>query len=440
MSSANARWLLQLLLFLFVICYVIGFEEVSMISSGSFQMGSDKGQFDEAPKHLVRLSDFYVDRYEVSIKNWVIITDFASKNRYQFSESQQFPKRGPGWYSGADRLDFPMNMITWFDAIKWCNARSEYMGRLPLYYDFYTNETIRDQNLDSSSEIAVYWNRSGYRLPTEAEWEKAARGNAAGYKFPWGNSIDGNMANYKLSGDPFDDGSTPVGYFSGKQDISVKDYSFGGEKRNPIDNKNIYGLYDVVGNVSEWCWDWYDDKWYQNQKNSNRDDRGPAREDLTFIDPAKVHRGGGFKNDNTSESGESLRIAFRHVSYPHEYSTGIGLRTVRGNFHDPLWADSKTTEFDDWMYSSWLGYYFQAKNLWSFFPSIGWVYPYGHGSYDNWLYFHSIQSWMWTSKSIHPWHFEPTLKIWYKLDINEGLSSRFLSQDLTREILILDAK
>ena len=422
------------LLYLANACF--SFEDVSLINSGSFYQGSDKGQQDESPKHIVRLSSFYIDRFEVSIKQWGEVTDSSFSEGYQFSESQQFPKRGPGWFTGADRLDFPMNMISWFDAVKWCNARSEYMGRLPLYYDSDTNDIIRNQDLSSLTNVSVYWNRSGYRLPTESEWEKAARGIASGYKFPWGNSIDGSMANYKLSGDPFDDGSTPVGYYSGRQEIVSRAASFGGESRATGDMKNFYNLYDVVGNVSEWCWDWYDGSWYDDSKNSHRDDRGPSRGQLSVVDPVKVHRGGGFKNDNSSELGESLRIAFRGVAYPREYSTSIGIRTVRGDFNDPLWADSIPTKSSFWMHLDWLGYYYKFENSWTYFSQIGWVYPYGNGSYDNWLFYHEAKSWLWTSKRVFPWHFHSEDKVWYELIDENGEFTHFKSQDSEKKITL----
>jgi formylglycine-generating enzyme required for sulfatase activity len=397
-------------------------------------MGSDNGQSDESPQHPVWVSGFYVDRLEVSIKQWGEVTDSLIPEGYQFSENQNFPKRGPGWFSGADRLDFPMNMISWFDAVKWCNARSEYMGRLPLYYDSDSNEIIRGQQLSVSNNIAVYWNRSGYRLPTESEWEKAARGIASGYKFPWGNSIDGSMANYKLSGDPFDDGSTPTGYYNGRQEIGPRELSFGGEDRAPSDIKNIYDIYDVVGNVSEWCWDWYEDKWYENSKNSHRDDRGPSRNQLSVAEPTRVHRGGGFKSDNSMESGESLRIAFRGVAYPREYSTSIGIRTVRGDFHDPLWADSIPTIHDSWLFLPWFGYYFQFPNSWAYFSGIGWIYPYGNGSYDNWLYYHITKSWFWTNKRVFPWHYHWEEKKWYELINQNGEFTHFKSHYSEKKI------
>ena len=400
-------------------------------------MGSDKGQVDEAPKHAVWVSGFFIDRFEISIREWNHVTLFAESNGYEFSETQKFPKRGPSWFTGADRLDFPMNMITWYDAIKWCNARSEFMGRLPVYYDSESKEILRDQNLNSSSALGVYWTRSGYRLPTEAEWEKAARGIAGGYKFPWGNSIDGSMANYKLSGDPFDNGATPVGYFNGTQEIVSKDYSYSGENKNPRDQKNFYGLYDIVGNVSEWCWDWYDEGWYSNSRNSNRDDRGPDKEDLSIKNPPKVHRGASFSSDNTSENGEALRIAFRDIAFPEEFSTNLGMRSVRGEHHDSLWADALETNFNGWQRLNWLGYLYQTNNVWTYFPDLQWVYPVGHGSYDNWLYLHLFERWFWTCRYVYPWFYDHNEKTWVELIQDDYGEIKFLSADSSLELLPL---
>ena len=94
------------------------------------------------------------------------------------------------------------------------------------------------------------WTTNGYRLPTEAEWEKAARGGLAGLRYPWGNSISCTNANYNNCVGS----TTPVNSYA----------------------PNGYGLYDMAGNVWQWCWDWYDPNWYANYQATMNDTRGRA--------------------------------------------------------------------------------------------------------------------------------------------------------------------
>jgi formylglycine-generating enzyme required for sulfatase activity len=246
-----------------------------LIPAGSFTMGNcmdpSEGNTDELPLHTVYVSAFYMDKYDVTKALWDSVYQWAIVHGYTFDN--------PG---SGKASTHPVQTIDWYDCVKWCNARSEKEGRVPAYYTSAAQTTgyrSSQANVDNSS---VNWN-AGYRLPTEAEWEKAARGGASGQRFPWGNTISWSQANYyalplsavgyaydvnPTSGyDPaFNDGvypyTSPVGYFAA----------------------NGYGLYDMAGNVWQWCWDWNG----SYSSGSQTDPRGPASTG------DRVVRGGGW--------------------------------------------------------------------------------------------------------------------------------------------------
>jgi len=271
-----------------------------LVPAGSFQMGDNLGDGYgmENPVHSVYVSSFYMDCTEVSWSKWIGVRNWAVTNGYQF-----------GFYVSTTKPDsYPVGRVDWFDAVKWCNARSEKEGRSPVYYiDAEMTQVYR------SGEISPHakWSAGGYRLPTEAEWEKAARGGLSGHRFPWGDTIQHSLANYCSHLDfPYDTSPTqqynplfvtgntpytsPVGYFL----------------------PNGYGLYDMTGNVIEWCWDYYAAGDYATMPIV--DPRGPdAGSDVRVI------RGASWEGRAFYQ-----RCAYRQGMLDQTYSYSIGFRTV----------------------------------------------------------------------------------------------------------------
>jgi sulfatase modifying factor 1 len=377
-------------------------QEMKLIPNGSFRIGGYGFLEDEAPSHYVSMSSYYMDETEVTYEYWFEIANWAIQNGYDFSDRPEKAKDGPYWAETPEK--HPMNMVMWYDAIKWCNARSEKEGRTPCYYtDTEFTSVYRKGEIDINNEN-VDWTASGYRLPTEAEWERAARGNLIGANYPWGQALLGSMANYRNSGDKFDNASTPVGSYL----------------------PNDYGLYDMTGNVSEWCWDWYDPAWYLNPASWDNP-RGPSKLPSTgnHTDGTRVYRGGSFSNENDYETGYNLRIAFRHQRLPTTALRAVGIRCVRAVLHDELWETEKTAEYPNWKHLNWFGYYYEADNGWVYHADFGWIFPQGTGSYDNWIYFPTYKDWVWTCREVFPYIWSNNDQAWYYYDAKRKLFYSF---------------
>ncbi|MCL4176406.1 MAG: formylglycine-generating enzyme family protein [Verrucomicrobia bacterium] len=286
------------------------------IPAGTLRMGdhSGAGYADERPVHEVSLDAFYLDRTEVTWAHWLEVYQWALGAGYEFEGSAAIePPRAP---------DHPVCNVTWYDAVKWANARSEMMGRTPVYYtDAARSAVYRKGEIDPPAE-AVDWEADGFRLPTEAEWEWAARGGLESQHYPWPSPggqfaphFDGGRANYWESGDPYDAepvcATTPVGYYRGSQEPAG------------VDMANGYGLYDMAGNVAEWCWDWYDDRWYEAPEARAANTRGPAR------GPGRVIRGGSWIS-----SDKYCRVSARYMSAPGFRCHCYGLRLVVSGLRD----------------------------------------------------------------------------------------------------------
>ena len=200
---------------------IIHEEELIQIDGGEFMMGSDNND-DEKPRHKVTLDGFYMCKYQVTQEQW--------QKLMKTNINQQRDKANPDWSLYGEGDKYPMYYVNWYEAIEFCNKLSEKYG-LAKYY-----------NIDER-EITINPGAKGFRLPTEAEWEYAARGGMASQK-------------YKYSGsDNLDD----IGWYSKNSKGTANEVG----RMTP----NTLGIYDMSGNVWEWCFDRYGSYDSRSQKN-----------------------------------------------------------------------------------------------------------------------------------------------------------------------------
>lgn len=279
---------------------------MAYIPPGPFQMGDTfrEGGTSELPVHTVYLSAFFMDKNLVSRELWLDVYAWALGRSYSFGNGGSFKA-----------ANHPVQTINWYDAAKWCNARSEKEGLTACYYTDASQTTVyRSGNLNLINAW-VKWNANGYRLPTEAEWEKAARGRLNGKRFPWGDTIAHSQANYYSSTSYAYDVSPTRGYHptygTGNQPYTSPAGSFAA---------NGYGLFDMAGNLWQWTWDWYDGNWYGNAQATADNCQGPPAP-LTYrglrtgawISDAYVARCAGRNNNASSPSNADGNIGFRCV-------------------------------------------------------------------------------------------------------------------------------
>ena len=274
----------------------------SLIPAGSFTMGRTSGDTDvHAPPVDVTVSAFYMGKTEVTKALWDEVRIWAEANGYTFVQG------GEGKAS-----NHPVQMVRWWDIIKWCNARSEKEGLTPVYYTNDAQTAVYKTGEVDVTNTQVKWAANGYRLPTEAEWEKAARGGLSGYRFPWGDTISQSQANYHGNTGGYDDGPdgfNPIGKGSGQPKIYT----------SPVGSfaANGYGLYDMVGNVTERCWDWYGATTYVD---GATDPRGA--ESGTY----RVLRGGSWDH-----FASYCRVAYRNYNSPDLANDYFGFRVARSS-------------------------------------------------------------------------------------------------------------
>jgi formylglycine-generating enzyme len=279
-----------------------------LIPAGMFTIGDTlDGQFDAIPTNVM-VSSFYMDVNLVSYNQWVGVYSYATSHGYVFYQSIY---NSGGYVAGGKAANHPVQNLDWYDCLKWSNARSKQAGLTPVYYTD-GGFTQVFTNGDIGTTVFANWSANGYRLPTEAEWEKAARGGMIGQRFPWGNTISESQANYTPgSGQPYDLGGAQIYATGGVPWTSPVGY-FG---------SHGYGLNDMDGNVEEWCWDWYSKPPYPagSPYLGGTDPHGPG--------PVanRVLRGAGWAGN-----AYNARCAARASDSPANVYNYYGFRCVRG--------------------------------------------------------------------------------------------------------------
>lgn len=209
--------------------------DFALIAGGEFTMGDSLDGRENVPPHQMSVKEFYLQKTEVSKAQWDAVREWALAHGY--------PDLPVGLSKAATH---PVQTVCWYDVVKWCNAKSEKEGLPPCYT--VAGEVYRTGEHDPDCT----WSVIGYRLPTEAEWEKAARGGLSKKRFPWGDTISHDQANFNNDGqETYQNGTLGFhpAYHTGERPFTSPVGSFA---------PNAYGLHDMAGNVMEWCWD----KWY----------------------------------------------------------------------------------------------------------------------------------------------------------------------------------
>jgi formylglycine-generating enzyme required for sulfatase activity len=251
---------------------------LARIPAGDFLMGAADAEGDERPVHRVFVSEFFIGRFPVTHDEYA---RFVRATSHRAPAVRDLPLIAIGardslfrefaspyvWENDqppAGRGSHPVVLVSFEDALAYCQWLSDELER-----------TVR--------------------LPTEAEWEKAARGGTDGHRYPWGNDIDSSRGNFLT--DPATKpqrGTRPTGTYP----------------------PNAYGLYDVCGNVWEWVADWYGPDYYG--VGDMRDPRGPESGSMRIV------RGGSWVNDDVT----MLRCAYRHSVPIDTYAYSVGFRIV----------------------------------------------------------------------------------------------------------------
>ena len=266
---------------------ICGMREMVLIQAGTFQMGSEQGFDDNKPILEVRITkDFYMGKYEVTQAEYEQYCTYGG-----LSPSSDY----------GDGDNYPAYYVSWYDALVYCNKRSINEGLTPCYRINEETDPTKWGTVPTSSDstwnaVVCDWEADGYRLPTEAEWEYAARAGD--------NTVDTLIYS----------GTNKLGEYAWySSNSSSKTHEVGTKKAN------AFGLYDMSGNVSEWCWNWYTSSYNTTTEGGNN----PTG---TLSGSIRVSRGGGW-GSSSSYCSDSSRSNYN----PYGRSHFLGLRLVRAS-------------------------------------------------------------------------------------------------------------
>ncbi len=280
----------------------VKYREMVFIPGGTFTQESPKGSNTEKFNHTI--SAFSIGKYEVTYELWHTVYKWAVDNGYTFANKGIEGKDGTaGAEPTADGKYQPVTNINWRDAIVWCNAYSKLSGLTPVY--MFGGDVLKDSsdaNANHCDNAVAYTSSNGYRLPTEGEWQYVASNKGrTPYKRASGGSVD-----YAANDNDYEDDCKKVAWYGGNS----------GSDTHPVGKKavNAFGLYDMSGNVWEWCWDLYGDYPTDAQTDYTGASSGSYR----------VVRGGSWSYDS-----KGLRVGYRHYFSPNREDYYLGFRVAR---------------------------------------------------------------------------------------------------------------
>ena len=301
------KWLVAILVIASITLGIIGCDNPSgpdnggtqeerfvLIPAGTFQMGNTEGYNDNKPVHEVTITKpFYMGKYEITQAEYEKYCSYTGSN----SPSSSY----------GDGDNYPAYYVSWYDALVYCNKRSIAEGLTPCYsINDSTNPeewgelpTAYDDPLrDTWDAVECDWNANGYRLPTEAEWEYAARARD--------NTVDSLTYSGTSNVDELGD------YAWYKDNSNSTTHEVGTKKAN------AFGLYDMSGNVYEWCWNWFTSEYDENTEGGNNPTGSSAGS-------YRVYRGGSWYGDS-----DSCAVSCRYY-YGPSICNLLGFRVVRAS-------------------------------------------------------------------------------------------------------------